>query len=628
MRWVTLGLAGLLAAGLGGLGRSQPAAAAGRAEVVVQGRDGERAEVLTDGDAVQLRLVLAEGARAPGEVTFRLTRTREVVAGCRVAVGERGCETALFTTLGWHWEAGGAARWQRTVEAWLAGVRVAQSAALQVAPRPVVLLHGFNSNWQTWAPYLGPEGYLAGMGVPGFAVGDGQAPGTMNTGQVTNPTARTNTIAENAAILAEYVAEVRRQTGAEQVDLLAHSMGGLIARYYLDRVMGERHVGQLITVGTPNAGTDCANLPAALGMLHPAALEVRPSYVNQIFNPQITRLHGVPYHAIAGVTVVDAVGAPCTTTPTDLLVSLDSAGALPVEVIQVDYLHYVMTKDSELFEATVKPLLQTPPGSFAALPDPVLPQPAAEGVAFTRIFTGQVAAGSSVAHVFEIEPGITAAGFALFDVTQSLTVSVREASGEVLTLDPATNGVVTVDEPEALVHLVYGAANPSPGEWALTLSATANTPDGGAAYAVMAHLAGGAALEAETSLLLPQVGEAVRVTGVLRLAGETVPIEKALAVIRDPAGGVRVVELALTGGEVDGGWAPQAAGRHAIDVVATGRLADGTVVERSAFLAVEAQPSPNLMPTYLVLGGLCVAGLVGLIVAGRLSAAVWRRRRA
>ena len=47
--------------------------------------------------------------------------------------------------------------------------------------------------------------------------------------------------------------------------LLGHSMGGLISRYYIDRLMGDEGVGQLIMLGSPMAGSDCAKLPAALG---------------------------------------------------------------------------------------------------------------------------------------------------------------------------------------------------------------------------------------------------------------------------------------------------------------------------------------------------------------------------
>jgi len=109
-------------------------------------------------------------------------------------------------------------------------------------------------------------------------VGDGQAPGVLDTGRLSDLPHRTKTIAENAAVLRDYIAGVKRLTGATEVDLVAHSLGGLIARYYLDRLMPERDVARLIMLGTPNGGSDCASLPAALGFSAPATLELRPDY--------------------------------------------------------------------------------------------------------------------------------------------------------------------------------------------------------------------------------------------------------------------------------------------------------------------------------------------------------------
>lgn len=54
-------------------------------------------------------------------------------------------------------------------------------------------------------------------------------------------------------------------------------MGGLIARYYIDRVMTSRDIAQLLMLGSPMAGTDCADLPASLGLYLPASLEIRPA---------------------------------------------------------------------------------------------------------------------------------------------------------------------------------------------------------------------------------------------------------------------------------------------------------------------------------------------------------------
>lgn len=620
---VALAVLLVLLAGL----RPSAAAGSGPATVVVLNRGGQPAAALTDGDEVRLRLALFEPARSPLEVAFRLEGQETVVGTCRVAAGAAGCETQPLLSLGWHWDQDGAARWQRVVQAWAGGALRAASQPIQVAPRPVVMVHGFNSNWQTWTTYLGPDGYLAGIGVPGFAVGDGQVAGAMNTGSVTNPTVRTNTIHENATILGEYIAAVKRKTGAQQVDLVAHSMGGLISRYYIDRVMDGRDVGQFITLGTPNAGTDCANLPGALGMLHPATLEIRPSYVNGIFNPQITRLRGVPYHAVAGTSVESAVGAPCTQTPTDLLVSLESAGALPVTVTEVAFLHHELNKSPEVFEQAVKPLLQAPAGSFTAPPDPVLPVAQSEPLQFTRIYTGHVPAGGSATHTIPLEPGIALASFGLFDQTRSLTVTVRGASGNVITLNRDTNGVVLVDDPDTLLYLGYGFANPNPGVWEVTLSATGDTPADGARYAVTAQLVGGAVLHAQVGELLPPLAAPVRLTGRLDLEGQGITLQSVQAVIRDPEGGAVTVDLPAAGSEWDGSWTPRLAGLHAVDITAAGQLPDGTAVERSAFLAFEVQPRPNLLPTYLLLGGLCVLGLVVLAGFALAARGVWRRAR-
>lgn len=54
--------------------------------------------------------------------------------------------------------------------------------------------------------------------------------------------------------LAARINEAIARTGENQVTLIAHSMGGLIARAYLRR-FGEGRVAQLITLGTPHHGT-------------------------------------------------------------------------------------------------------------------------------------------------------------------------------------------------------------------------------------------------------------------------------------------------------------------------------------------------------------------------------------
>jgi hypothetical protein len=58
-----------------------------------------------------------------------------------------------------------------------------------------------------------------------------------------------------AAWLAEEVESLVAETGYERVHVIGHSLGGLIARYYVTRLGGHRRVHTLVTLGTPHEGT-------------------------------------------------------------------------------------------------------------------------------------------------------------------------------------------------------------------------------------------------------------------------------------------------------------------------------------------------------------------------------------
>jgi pimeloyl-ACP methyl ester carboxylesterase len=54
------------------------------------------------------------------------------------------------------------------------------------------------------------------------------------------------------------------QVRGGRIDLVAHSLGGLVARYYLQALGGARRVDRLITLGTPHQGSHAANfIPSA-----------------------------------------------------------------------------------------------------------------------------------------------------------------------------------------------------------------------------------------------------------------------------------------------------------------------------------------------------------------------------
>ena len=64
----------------------------------------------------------------------------------------------------------------------------------------------------------------------------------------------------HAAELARAVDALLERTGAERVDIVAHSMGGLATRKYLDDLGGAQRVRRVVLLATPNQGTYSAYL--------------------------------------------------------------------------------------------------------------------------------------------------------------------------------------------------------------------------------------------------------------------------------------------------------------------------------------------------------------------------------
>lgn len=122
-------------------------------------------------------------------------------------------------------------------------------------PRPVVLLHGFIDNRSVFAVLrrsLGQHGWQTVVGV--------------------NYSPLTGDVRAAAAVLAAQVEEVRERTGHQQVDIVSHSLGGLVARYYVQRLGGGEKVHSLVTLGTPHLGTRAVPLLS----VHPIVRQIRP----------------------------------------------------------------------------------------------------------------------------------------------------------------------------------------------------------------------------------------------------------------------------------------------------------------------------------------------------------------
>jgi triacylglycerol esterase/lipase EstA (alpha/beta hydrolase family) len=140
-------------------------------------------------------------------------------------------------------------------------------------PRPVILVHGtfidMSASWQALSPLLRNNGYCV------FALNYGSYAGSGLLG-----IDATGDIPASAAQLSAFVDRVLASTGSAQVDLVGHSQGGMMPRYYLRFLGGAAKVHTLVGLAPSNHGTTLNGLftlasyvpgaDAFLGLLCPA----------------------------------------------------------------------------------------------------------------------------------------------------------------------------------------------------------------------------------------------------------------------------------------------------------------------------------------------------------------------
>ncbi|MEU5398805.1 alpha/beta fold hydrolase [Streptomyces sp. NPDC005963] len=86
-----------------------------------------------------------------------------------------------------------------------------------------------------------------------------------------------------ADLLGRHIEEICERTGQSRVDIVGHSLGGLIARYYTQCLGGDLRVRTLVTLGTPHSGTTVIPLASA----HPIVRQMRPgsSVIEELGRP-------------------------------------------------------------------------------------------------------------------------------------------------------------------------------------------------------------------------------------------------------------------------------------------------------------------------------------------------------
>lgn len=124
--------------------------------------------------------------------------------------------------------------------------------------RPVLLVHGFNggaTSWKNMRTWLTQTAENQDGGVVGPQSPTVNGNGKVFTMEFSRPY---NSVKSNAAELRAAVDRIVAATGGKDIDIVAHSKGGLDTRYYLDQ--GNEKINKFVEVGSPNRGSVLADI--------------------------------------------------------------------------------------------------------------------------------------------------------------------------------------------------------------------------------------------------------------------------------------------------------------------------------------------------------------------------------
>jgi pimeloyl-ACP methyl ester carboxylesterase len=168
----------------------------------------------------------------------------------------------------------------------------------EAARPPVLLIHGYlatRGSLHLLERHLADRGHIVISYPLGFPVNLGD-------------------IRDSAGLIARKVESIVAQTGVTEIDVVGHSLGGLVGLYYLKRLGGRHRVRRLIMLGTPAQGTWSALLGLVTAPLGRASLQLLPG------SPFLRELGEMPLPKGADVVSIGAMRdwmAPLSTTVLD-----------------------------------------------------------------------------------------------------------------------------------------------------------------------------------------------------------------------------------------------------------------------------------------------------------------------
>jgi pimeloyl-ACP methyl ester carboxylesterase len=183
---------------------------------------------------------------------------------------------------------------------------------LNIAPKPLVLVHGIWSSYKIWEPlYQNLLTENHSYQWKAYPVGEKQEWGKLNMGGEMWSGQTASSVYENADRLAKYIQKAQEESNAWHVDMVAHSSGGLVARLYMHKLMpvvpdARPQVKHLVMLGTPNGGVKCVDVFAGKLNVFQEQLQAAKELTNDEmlrFNQYVVNTGGTKFSALAGNSV-------------------------------------------------------------------------------------------------------------------------------------------------------------------------------------------------------------------------------------------------------------------------------------------------------------------------------------
>jgi len=201
--------------------------------------------------------------------------------------------------------------------------------------RGLVLVHGFVCNRGLWNPWMAT---LRADGIPFVAVNLEPVFGSID---------------DYPRIIEQAVQQIEAATGQPPV-MVAHSMGGLAVRAWLDTKAADRRVHRVVTIGTPHRGTwlarfafqaNARQMRIGSAWLRQLAARERPERFaaftcfyghcdNIVFPPATGSLPGADNRHVRGTAHVHMVSAPCVFDEVRRWLGAASVSPAPPEVLR------------------------------------------------------------------------------------------------------------------------------------------------------------------------------------------------------------------------------------------------------------------------------------------------------